>query len=182
MTRLLPLLLALLVVGGLAAGSLTSPPALVLARAQDRVLVGGAARTAVALPPELDTPAEREGLAHATPDDLARGILTLAALPPDDSRALSPPQRASLLAAAARGEGARARRDAIRTEVRRAETAWLDSGAALWQTLPRDAQDAIRAQSTPTAAPVDPRPILPPGSPLPARPLPPRARPTEPPP
>jgi hypothetical protein len=152
----------MVVVGLLVMGPRTAPRALVLVRAETPVLAGGRSRADLALPPDLDSPTERERLAHATPDDLARGILALSALPPGDSLALSPAQRTRLLAVAAEAASARARRDGVRTEVRRAETAWLDSGTALWSALPSDAQDALRTRGTDSARASElPSPVAP---------------------
>ena len=183
MTRFLAFVLAVVVVGLLAAGPLAAPPPLVLVRAGGRVLAGGGPRAALALPPELDAPVERERLSHATPDDLARGLLALSALPGEDPRALSPDQRASLVLTATHGAEARSRRDTLRTEVRRAERAWLESGATLWESIPHDAQAALRVRSIapppPANAPAFARPHEAParGAASPPRPPPPEAHP-----
>jgi hypothetical protein len=81
-------------------------------------------------------------LAHATPDDVARGLVALADTP--GAPPLSAAQRTALAAPLRRARDTRARRDALRTEVRAAETAWLDASADLWASLPPAVQERIR--------------------------------------
>ncbi|MEN9786857.1 MAG: hypothetical protein RLZZ299_2121 [Pseudomonadota bacterium] len=122
-------------------GGDTAAP-VVLVRGEAGVLAPDRAappRAAEAAPP---VPAETAAfLAHATPDDVARGLVALTSAP--GAPALSDPQRAALAEPLRRARDTRRRRDLLRSEARAAETAWLDASADLWTTLPPSAQERL---------------------------------------
>ena len=124
-------------------------PSVVLVRAGSPVLAGGFARA----PGPADAPAATDELAgflaHATPDDVARGVNALRAAAPPEAPALSSSQEAALATLTRRGRDARAARDALRAERRAAEAAWLDASASLVEALPAGAVAAMSRPAGP---------------------------------
>lgn len=153
----MPLRVAILVLAGVAAvmtwRAREEGPSVILVRAGSPVLAGGFARA----PGSADAPAATDELAgflaHATPDDVARGVNALRAAAPPEAPALSSSQEATLVMLTRQGRDAHVARDALRAERRAAEAAWLDASASVVEVLPAG---AVAAMSTGLAGPNDP--------------------------
>jgi hypothetical protein len=99
---------------------------------QDAPALRGETRDA----PEGVEPGLAAFLAHATPDDVARGVNALRERAVAEAPELTPAQEAALRDPSQAGRAARAARDRLRTQRRLAESAWLEAASRVVAARP----------------------------------------------